>query len=466
MNDIPTYTKWKRKHGGMKVCPSCKHHHKPVMRIGGTPQRVKTCVKCGAVLPSRLAYSKRSRVTWYVREFNPTTGRCKDQACSSSEHADELIRRRRRDFTPDAVKAKLMEHVSSLIRNCISAKSSDDAINELIRGLGGDASVRSLKSIEWKQAVEIICDELTQKGRSSCYIDDIHRVTAMFRTATGVSNWVEVTLDTVAVYRKTRMAGGWQWKGRTIKAVQGRAINKDLATLSAFLSRAARKGWIKCNILENAPDERIKVRAVRVKYMPDNDLHALVKAADQTWLRTLVILAYYTGARRGDLLRLEWDRDIDWSGAEAAGEGRIGPHLYVQGYKADTPHWMPLHPVAVRELSALRNQPVLDRKVFPIRESINPGSRVSHLFADLCIKAGLTKILTRDGITTIKNKWSLHDLRKKANTDLRNSGASPKERAALLGHRTTAVNESHYEALLPGRERTLIDSLPSFGLTA
>jgi hypothetical protein len=32
----------------------------------------------------------------------------------------------------------------------------------------------------------------------------------------------------------------------------------------------------------------------------------------------------------------------------------------------------------------------------------------------------------------------------------------------LLGHRTTQVNEAHYEAVLPSRERELIDGLKSF----
>lgn len=41
-------------------------------------------------------------------------------------------------------------------------------------------------------------------------------------------------------------------------------------------------------------------------------------------------------------------------------------------------------------------------------------------------------------------------------------GCSAKERATPLGHRTTAVNEDHYEALLPGRERALIEALPVF----
>lgn len=64
------------------------------------------------------------------------------------------------------------------------------------------------------------------------------------------------------------------------------------------------------------------------------------------------------------------------------------------------------------------------------------------------------------------NRWMLHGLRRKANIDLRNRGASPRERRALLGQRTQAVNESHYEATLPARERELIDDLPAFGISA
>ena len=78
----------------------------------------------------------------------------------------------------------------------------------------------------------------------------------------------------------------------------------------------------------------------------------------------------------------------------------------------------------------------------------------------------MTETVERAGKQIVKNKWSLHDLRRKSNTDLRNRGASPKERAELLGHRSTAVNETHYEAVLPSRERELVDGMPAFGMTA
>ena len=88
---------------------------------------------------------------------------------------------------------------------------------------------------------------------------------------------------------------------------------------------------------------------------------------------------------------------------------------------------------------------------------------MSQLFATVCKSAGLVREeVDRDGKP--KNLWSLHDLRRKANSDLRNRGASRKERKELMGHRSDTVNEDHYEALLPSRGRKLIDSLPSFGV--
>ena len=463
MNHRPTYSRWSRKAGGVKVCLRCRHKHKPVMRIDGKPQRVRTCVECGAELPVKLRYPNKSMVKWFVREFQPTTGKTRDHACRSSEEADELIRAKQRDYTPDRIQEQLIESASTLIRQ-IEAESYEDAVSELIRKLGGDPTRRSLKTVGWNEAARIIADELRQKGRSAEYIAGLICVATDFRTISGLDSWQQLDLDAVATYRRIRMAGGWKRNGRTVKPVRGRAINRDLATLSAFLTRAVRKGWVASNVLENAPDERVKCKTVRVRYMPDEDLRVLIGAADEAWLRALIIVAYYTGARRSDLLDLEWDRDVDLNGKLSVGEGRSGPHVFISGNKADTPHWVPLHPAAVQALLGLRRQPVIDRKVFPVRGSSNPGSRVSHAFAKLCVDAGLTENADRDGRTVVKNRWSLHDLRRKANTDLRNGGASAKERAALLGHRTTTVNELHYEALLPDRERSLIDALPTFGM--
>ena len=133
-----------RRHGSLRT----KHS-----RQRGRPQRVKVCSGCGTALLSKLTYPKKSSVTWYVREFNPGTGETQDHRCRSSEDADELIRRRQRDYTPDPIQEKLLEYTSTVIRQ-IEADSYDDAVNQLIVKLGGDATVRSLKPIGWDEACE------------------------------------------------------------------------------------------------------------------------------------------------------------------------------------------------------------------------------------------------------------------------------------------------------------------------
>ena len=325
---------------------------------------------------------------------------------------------------------------------------------------------RSLKRIGWDEAREKICAELRDKGRAESFLADMWRVTEFFGIVTGLTSWPDVDLESIGKCRRLRMAGGWEYAGRTMKAVAGRGINKDLATLSAFLNRAAVHGWIAKNPLTAAPDERIKVKRVRVKYMPDKDLRMLIDVAEPDWSRAFVIVAYYTGARRSDLLRFEWDTDIDFDGQKVEHEGRVGPHIFARGNKADTGHWMPSHPAAVDALRSLRAQPTLDRKVFPVRGSKNPPTGVSRQFGKMCVRAGLTEPVEQGSASSVKNLWSLHDLRKKANTDLRNGGASRKERMALIGQLTNSVNADHYEALIPARERELIDGLPAFGKSA
>ena len=89
--DKPSYFKWSRKTGGVKVCPECNHRHASAMWLDGKSHRAKTCIKCGADLPSRLTYPAKPKLKWHVREFDPSTGKEKDYRFDSAEQADEFI---------------------------------------------------------------------------------------------------------------------------------------------------------------------------------------------------------------------------------------------------------------------------------------------------------------------------------------------------------------------------------------
>ena len=60
------------------------------------------------------------------------------------------------------------------------------------------------------------------------------------------------------------------------------------------------------------------------------------------------------------------------------------------------------------------------------------------------------------------NRWTLHDLRRKANDDIQRAGASLREAMALTGHSSAAVNVQHYQSADPARMRELVGNLSGF----
>jgi integrase len=392
---------------------------------------------------------------WYVREFDPASGKVSETPCDSCELADELIRGKEREWMPDPVQRELVEQVIALART-VRETNLDEAINDLIVKLGGDPGERKLVAVGWDEARRIIIEEMGQTGRSTSYLADVDRITRDFGIITGLERWSAVDLEAIRKYRRVRMAGGWDRDGRAVSAIEGRAMNKDLATLSAFFERASAHRWIRGNPLAGRKDERVKTKKIKHEYMPDADLAAIIRHAQPLWLRVFVMMTYYTGARRGDLLSLHWD-DVDFEGAKSVEMGSASPRVWIRGNKADTAHWVDLSTSAVQAMRSLRLQPVVDRLVFPVRESAKPDSWVSRRVGEVCVEAGLVD--EKGG-----NRWSLTDIRRKLTTDLRNLGASMKERQAIMGHRSESVNERHYEAVEVQRLARLIGGLRAFAV--
>ncbi len=74
---------------------------------------------------------------------------------------------------------------------------------------------------------------------------------------------------------------------------------------------------------------------------------------------------------------------------------------------------------------------------------------MSQAYADLCIVVGL---VDKRG----NNLYPLHDLRHKWNDECGRSGASEREKMAACGHRSLAVNVSHYQTVDAGRMQELV----------
>lgn len=178
------------------------------------------------------------------------------------------------------------------------------------------------------------------------------------------------------------------------------------------------------------------VEAGRLPFSPMRDIKALPGGELQAWTmeqaqiaiaglaepyRRVVVLALYTGQRRGDLCALTWP----------AYDGQV---IRLKQEKTGTEVTIPVHPDLKRELDQWKQ------------------AKVAHLHGRiLTTEAGkpwdatyLSKMLPRM-LTRLKLPRSLnvHGLRKLAATRLAEAGCSAHEIASITGHKTLAMVQ-HY----------------------
>ena len=465
----PSWTKWSRKAGGVKICPKrgCRHRHPAVMRINGKVGRPKVCIKCGADLPEKLTYPRKGRRTWYVREFDPATGRQRDFACESSEQADELIREKQRDFTRDPVQVKLLEKASVLIRE-VQADDLDAAVNTLIVALGGDATGRTIRGIPLAEFRQTVCAELrTTEDLSESYATEAGRVLDDFATITGVSSTADIDEDAIRKFRHTLKAGGWRRGSREVKPLGNHTVKGALAALRAVLTRGVDRRWVNPKVVKAGKLWSHKVEKVSHLRMPDDALAAILKATPDRWWRAFTLLAYNGACRRDDVLRLQWsDVDLDGSQADRFDMPPGCPSVRIENHKGKDPRRLPLHPATVKALQDLRNHPTaltrrnyptrtatISEHVFPVLGYARAASEVSTRFARIVVNAGLVDAKG-------SNLYSLHDLRRKANDDTGRAGGSLRDQMAITGHKSVAVNVNHYQTESAERLRELMESNP------
>ncbi|HXI42269.1 MAG TPA: tyrosine-type recombinase/integrase [Bryobacteraceae bacterium] len=129
-------------------------------------------------------------------------------------------------------------------------------------------------------------------------------------------------------------------------------------------------------------------------------------------LRRLVLVALYTGQRRGDLCRLAWS---NYDGAR----------LRLTQEKTDVSLVIPIHPILKTAMDGWERRAttiLTNARGWPWK----PGS-ASH---------GMKLAIDR---LDLPSGWNIHGLRKLAAANLAEAGCSMNEIAAITGHKTTAM---------------------------
>jgi integrase len=195
------------------------------------------------------------------------------------------------------------------------------------------------------------------------------------------------------------------------------SINNEIKAIRGAFSMA-----VEWDLIEKSPCKRFALpkipRKLTGQHVPEDQLAAVLKAAKHHWLRVFILLAFYTGLRRRELLALRWE-NIDF-------QERLLKVANTTNFttKNKDERIVPLHPSALEALGSL---PRLADFVFAISapdgEYKTPNEdNVSHAVREALDEAGLPPTV------------HLHSLRHSFCTNLLKKGAPIQEVQLLMGH--------------------------------
>jgi len=201
----------------------------------------------------------------------------------------------------------------------------------------------------------------------------------------------------------------------TKRKISPATVNRYLAALSIAFSAAVKEwGWLDDSPLRKV--KKLKEPMGRVRFLSDEERSALLKACKSSqnrFLYPIVVLALSTGARKTELLTVQW-KDVDLR------RGLVTLHET----KNRERRALPARGHALEILKELKKTRRLDTTLlFPSHR--DPGKPIN-------IREPWTRALEKADLQDFR----FHDLRHSAASYLAMNGATLTEIAAVLGHKT------------------------------
>ncbi len=235
---------------------------------------------------------------------------------------------------------------------------------------------------------------------------------------------------------------------RMAKGLAPKTVNVDVKIIRGALNAARRQVLIPTNPAE-AVELPEAIGMERGTFTPA-EVKMLVDTADGEW-KTLIMLAYFTGARLSDCCRMQWE-GVDLT------EETLTYTQAKTGAKVTTP----LHPDLLARLNKLAGTDKPEVFIMPHMANLRPGGRhgLSETFKKIMRKAGVDSQTVKGAGNQMFSRRSFHALRHSFTSALANQNVSSELRMKLTGHKTEGEHRkyTHHEM---DNLRAAIKKIPS-----
>ncbi|MCP4711365.1 MAG: site-specific integrase [Planctomycetes bacterium] len=218
--------------------------------------------------------------------------------------------------------------------------------------------------------------------------------------------------------------------------------NRYVREIKSALSYAVQDGILPFNKLLRQKQLFAVAQNKLPRILEVGEVTALMNAAKERRMKTVISLAYYHGMRKGEISYLQWC-DVNTEDLTLNIVDRPGIHR-TKNHKSRT---IALRPETAKLLMELYQ----DRA----NEFVFSEPKTFYEF----ILWEYKKLVKKTGM----DHCTLHDLRKTCNTLMKDAGVSIEAAMQVLGHKSLQVNQDHYTGILMKQQRIAVDSLPSIG---
>lgn len=235
--------------------------------------------------------------------------------------------------------------------------------------------------------------------------------------------------DTIPSQITPQMVDDYKTK-RDNEGASPNTINRELANLSHMLKIAVQRRYVDKNVVSSVSKMKVPERPYR--FLSQEEISCLLKAAKESYIYPILVMALHKGMRRSELLNLKWS-DVDFDRQVITVQAKDDWHT--KNYRS-----------RVLQLTPTLHKVLEEHKIFQVQL----GTKSEYVFTYRGVRmknvvdTTLRKVVKQAGLSNV----TLHTLRHTFASQLVMAGVPLRDVQELMGHKSfeTTLKYAHLSA--------------------